>query len=210
MPKPYSADRRERVLLAGEAGVPPAVAAGRFGVGLSRVYLWRQQARGEGRRRAKPHGGGRAPGIDPAGEAILRGLVSERNDRTLAEYAAQLAARTGRPRVSRPVLCRARRRLGLGRKKRRCAPANKIAPTSKRPTSKRPTSKRPTSKRPTSKRNGRFFASGSAGSTPGSWSLSTRPASPRPGITTAMTRLYARAPRGERAYGSAPAATGGG
>jgi transposase len=195
MPKPYSADRRERVLLAGEAGVPPAVAAGRFGVGLSRVYLWRQQARGEGRRRAKPHGGGRAPGIDPAGEAILRGLVSERNDRTLAEYAAQLAARTGRPRVSRPVLCRARRRLGLGRKKRRCAPANKIAPTSKRPTSKR---------------NGRFFASGSAGSTPGSWSLSTRPASPRPGITTAMTRLYARAPRGERAYGSAPAATGGG
>ena len=41
MPKPYSADLRERVLLAGEAGLPPAVIAQRFGVGLSTVYLWR-------------------------------------------------------------------------------------------------------------------------------------------------------------------------
>ena len=35
MPKPYSADLRERVLLAHEAGLPPAVIAGRFGIGLS-------------------------------------------------------------------------------------------------------------------------------------------------------------------------------
>jgi transposase len=116
MPKPYSADLRERVLLAGEAGLPPAAVARRFGVGLSTVYLWRQQAR-EGRRCAKPHGGGRAPGIDPAGEAILRALVSERNDRTLDEYREQLAARTGGRRVSRPTLCRALRRLGLWHKK---------------------------------------------------------------------------------------------
>jgi transposase len=59
MPKPYSADLRERVLLAGEAGLPPAVIAQRFGVGFSTVYLWRQQARAEGRRCAKPHAGGR-------------------------------------------------------------------------------------------------------------------------------------------------------
>ena len=58
MAKPYSADLRERVLLAGEAGLPPAIVARRFGVGLSTVYLWRQQARAEGRRCAKPHGGG--------------------------------------------------------------------------------------------------------------------------------------------------------
>ena len=62
MAKPYSADLRERVLLAGEAGLPPAIVARRFGVGLSTVYLWRQQARAEGRRCAKPHGGGRARG----------------------------------------------------------------------------------------------------------------------------------------------------
>ena len=95
MPKPYSADLRERVLLAGEAGLPPAVVARRFGVGLSTVYLWRHQARAEGRRCAKQHAGGRAPGIDTASEAILRALVTDRNDRTLDEYREQLAARTG-------------------------------------------------------------------------------------------------------------------
>src|SRR4051795_13496805 len=45
MPQPYSADLRERVLLAGEAGLPPAAVARRFGVALSTVYLWGQQAR---------------------------------------------------------------------------------------------------------------------------------------------------------------------
>jgi transposase len=159
MPKPYSADLRERVLLAGEAGLSPAIIARRFGVGLSTVYLWRQQARAEGRRCAKPHAGGRTPGIDATGEAILRALVSEQNDRTLDEYREQLAARTGRPRVSRPTLCRALRRLGLWRKKRRYAPANKIVPISNK--------------------SGRSSANGSGRSTPRSWSLSTRPASRR-------------------------------
>ena len=158
MPRPCSADLRERVLLAGEAGLPPTEVARRFGIGLSTVYLWRQQARAEGRRCAKPHGGGRALGIDPAGERILRALVAERNDRTLDEYGAHLAERTGRPLVSRPTLCRALRRLGLRRKKRRCALASKIVPTSKR--------------------NGRSFANGSDRSTPRTWSLSTRQGSP--------------------------------
>ena len=117
MPKPYSADLRERVLLAEEAGLPPAVVAQRFGVGLATVYLWRWQARAQGRRCAKPHGGGRARGIDTAGEAILRALVAERNDRTLDEYRELLGVRSGGPPVSRPTLCRALRRLGLWRKK---------------------------------------------------------------------------------------------
>src|SRR4051794_28489758 len=95
MPKPYSADLRERVLLADEAGLPPAIVAQRFGVGQATVYLWRQQARAAGRRCAKPHGGGRARGIDAAGEAILRALVAEHNDGTLDEYREQLAERTG-------------------------------------------------------------------------------------------------------------------
>jgi transposase len=159
MPKAYSADLRERVLLAGEAGVSPAAVAERFGIGLSTVYLWRQQARAEGRRCAKPHGGGRVRGIDAAGEVILRALVAERNDLTLDEYREQLAARSGGRRVSRPALCRALQRLGLRRKKRRCVPASKIAPTSKR--------------------SGPSSASRSDRSIPKSWSLSTRPASPR-------------------------------
>ena len=158
MAKPYSADLRERVLLADAAGLPPAAVAQRFGVGRSTVYLWRQQARTEDRRCAKPHGGGRAPGIDPVGEAILQTLVAERNDRTLNEYREQLAERGG-PRVSRPTLCRALRRLGLRRKKRRYAPTSGIAPTSKQ--------------------SGGSSANGSGSSTPRSWSSSTRAASPR-------------------------------
>src|SRR4029078_8690702 len=83
MPSPYSADLRERVLLAAAARVSAGGVAARFGVGLSTVYLWRQQARAEGRRCAKPHGGGRARGIDTAGEAILRAPAAGGYDRTL-------------------------------------------------------------------------------------------------------------------------------
>jgi transposase len=118
MPQPCSADLRERVLQAAEADLSPAEVARRFGVGLSTVYLWRQQARAEGRGRAKPHGGERARRIDTAGEAMLRALVAERNDRTLAEYAERPAECSGGARVSRPALCRTPRRLGLWRKTR--------------------------------------------------------------------------------------------
>src|ERR1051325_5626487 len=110
MAKAYSADLRERVLLADEAGLPPAAVARRFGVGLATGYLWRQQARVEARRGAKPHGGGRARGIDTAGEAILRALVGERNDRTLDEYRELLAGRRGGPQGSRAAPCRGPRR----------------------------------------------------------------------------------------------------
>jgi transposase len=65
----------------------------------------------------QPHGGGRARGIDAAGEAVLRALAAERHDRTLDEYREQLAERSGGVRVSRPPLCRALERLGRRRKK---------------------------------------------------------------------------------------------
>jgi transposase len=77
MPQPHSADLRERVLLAGEAGLPPAMVAERFGIGLSRVYLWHQQARGGSalcqaawrRSGAEDRGGGRGDPADAGGRA---------------------------------------------------------------------------------------------------------------------------------------------
>ena len=90
--------------------------------------------------------------------AILWGLVAERNDRTLDEYRELLAAGGG-PQVSRPTLCRTLRRLGLRRKKRRCAPASGIGPISRR--------------------SARSSASGCGSSTPRTWSFLTRPASPQ-------------------------------
>src|SRR5919107_1933739 len=87
MPRPYSADLRERALVACE--------------------------RREGSR------------------AEVEGALAERGDATLAELADGLAARTGR-RWSPSALCRALKRLGWPRKKRRSGPPSRTAPTSPR------------------------------------------------------------------------------
>ena len=60
--------------------------------------------------------------------ATLAGLVAERNDATLAEYADRLAERTG-VRRSPSALCRALKALGLARKKRPSRPPSGIART---------------------------------------------------------------------------------
>ena len=119
MPRAYSADLRDRVLTACERreGSREEIAR-RFRVAASTLYAWLGAARAEGRRGPKPHGGGRPP---VGGEAAaLVGLVAERNDATLAEYADLLAERTG-PRRSPAAVCRAlkalaRRSAGRARK----------------------------------------------------------------------------------------------
>ena len=116
MAKPYSADLRSRVLAAMEAGEPPSAVAGRFVVGRSTAYRWRHEQRREGRTTAKHAGGGKAPVIQGIVAEMLRQLVAERNDRTLAEYGNQLAERTG-VRASTSMLCRAFQALRLPRKK---------------------------------------------------------------------------------------------
>src|ERR671912_1804503 len=62
MPRPYSADLRERALVACERREGSrAEVARRFSVGVSTLHDWLRQAREEGRRAAKPARGGRAP-----------------------------------------------------------------------------------------------------------------------------------------------------
>lgn len=132
MPRPYSADLRERVLLACErSAARRAEIARRYQVSEATVYNWLWQAREEGRRQAKPHRGGRPPRLDAPALAVLRELVIERNDATLAEHAERLAERTGRC-VSPPVLCRTLKSLKLTRKKRRFGPPSKTAMRSPR------------------------------------------------------------------------------
>lgn len=105
MAQPYSADLRERVLLACEHREGSReVIAHRFRVSVSTVYNWLQQARTEGRRQAKPHAGGPAPTLDGHPREVLRTLVAEDNDATLAEYVQRLAERTG-CQVSDTTLC---------------------------------------------------------------------------------------------------------
>jgi transposase len=131
MPRAYSADLRERVLAICERGeASQKEIARRFGVCPATVCNWRRIARLEGRRAAKPHRGGVRSRLDVPALAALRQLVTEDNHATLGEYGARLAERTG-VRVSDPVLCAARKRLKLTRKKRRFGPPSRICPRSR-------------------------------------------------------------------------------
>jgi transposase len=128
MARPYSTDLRERALLACEdAGRGYAEVARRFRVGVSTLRLWRRQAREEGRR--APRRMGRGPAPLGGRLAVLTGIAAAHRDATLAEYADLLAARTGEPKRSTPVICRALKQLGWVRKQRRSAPASRIERT---------------------------------------------------------------------------------
>jgi transposase len=120
MPRAYSTDLRERALAACEAGEGSQSEIARlYKIGERTLSAWLKAAREDGRRHPKPRRGGRAP---LGGEReVLAGLVAERNDATLAEYADVLAERTG-VRRSPSALCRALKALGLVRKKRRSRP----------------------------------------------------------------------------------------
>ena len=123
MPRPYSTDLRGRALLACERdGDSCAAVARRFRVGISTLHLWRKQARDEGRR--APRRMGRGPAPLGGRLAALAELAAEHRDATLAEYADLLAERTGEPKRSTPVICRALKRLGWVRKQRRSGPTS--------------------------------------------------------------------------------------
>ena len=117
MGRPYSTDLRERVLRACEAGEESQAAiARRFALSESAVGSWLRQLRLEGRREPKPHGRGFRLLLDEDEGAVLRALVAEKNDRTLAEYAHAFTERTGEE-ISDSSLCRALQRHGLVRQK---------------------------------------------------------------------------------------------
>jgi transposase len=108
------------VLAACDGGERPSAVAERFQVARATVYLWLKPRRDEGRTEAKRLGGGPKPTIRDAAEAALVRLVEDRGDRTLAEYADELAAAPapGGVRVHPWTVGRALRRLGRTRKKK--------------------------------------------------------------------------------------------
>ena len=111
MAGPYSRDLRERVLAAMEAGKTPEAAARRFAVGRSTAYRWVRAVREEERREAKPMGGGPAPRIRGAAEAVMLELAGRPDHLSLAEIAARLAGTHG-VRVHLTTVHRALRRAG--------------------------------------------------------------------------------------------------
>jgi transposase len=124
MPRACSADLRERVLAAYEAGEgSQAEMARRFRISERTVSRWLRAVRIHGRREPKAPGHRRAP-LDGQAAALAE-LVAEKNDATLAEYAERLTAGTG-VRRSLAAVCRALKAMGLVRKKRRFGPPSRI------------------------------------------------------------------------------------
>ncbi len=140
--KHYSADLRERLLGAIDAGLPQAEAARLFGVGISALKRWRQRQQQTGTVRAAPRPG-RPRRIGGTAEPALGAQVRAAPDATLAEHCARWAAATGVA-VSPATMSRALRRAGGPLKKsprsppsgmRRCArPGGRRPPPWRRPT----------------------------------------------------------------------------
>lgn len=111
----YSADLRERLLGAIDAGLPLAEAARLFGVCPSTIRRWRHRLRTTGAVAARPRPG-RTPRIGAAQAPQLQAQVAAYPDATLAQHAARWETAQG-VRVSIATLSRVIRRLGITRKK---------------------------------------------------------------------------------------------
>ena len=112
-----SVDLRRRVVRSClEEGLTYERAASRFGVGYATVNRWLRLFRETNQLEPKPLPG-RKPRIDEAGHALVRQLVSDRSDATLAELTEAYANVVG-VRVATCIMHRTLAKLGLSRKKR--------------------------------------------------------------------------------------------
>lgn len=115
--KQYSADLRERLLGAIDAGLPQTEAARLFGVGGSTIKRWRRRRQETGGVVALPRPG-RSRRIGREAETALVAQVRAAPDATLVEHCARWAAVTGVA-VSPATMSRALRRAGWPLKKSR-------------------------------------------------------------------------------------------
>ena len=117
--KPYSIDLRERVVSAIEKGDGSfRKVAQRFCVSKNCVERWVTQKRTEGHVVPRKQGGSVSTAMEH--KAQLMTIFEQQPDATLAEYCELLFDATGRW-VSQSTMCRTFQRLGLPRKKKRCA-----------------------------------------------------------------------------------------
>jgi transposase len=130
--KAYSLDLRQKILRACDErfGSQRAIAA-MFGVSQSFVEKLLRRRRDSGDITPRPHAGGRQASCDAAALTLVRRLVHEQPDATLAELCEQLQAQRGLH-VSVPTMSRIAKQLGLPRKKNRFMPASRTPRASSR------------------------------------------------------------------------------
>ncbi len=174
--RPYSNELRERVAAAVDHHEGSLRQIARtFRVRLSFVVRLLQRRRDAGTLQPKPHGGGTPPALSPAERQRLFERDREQPDATLEQWRQR-----GGFRCRLKALWRALRQRGLTRKKKSLHAGERGRPDVR----KKRRSFRRKIKRIEPKRL--VFVD-------------------ETGVTTAMTPTDARAPRGERAVGSAPA-----
>ena len=116
MPAPLSRDLRERIVEAVEGGSSMRGAAARFAVSPSSAIKLMARVRATGSVAPDRYGGYRRPLLAPH-EDLLRALVAEQPDITLAEIQTELRRRGGITVCLATIHVRLRR-LGLRHKKR--------------------------------------------------------------------------------------------
>jgi len=177
--RPYSNDLRRRIVEVYQTDEysQPEVAE-LFGVSVATVKNFVRRQRETGSADALPHGGGRTPTLSDQARRFVRQIITERNDMTLDEV-SQRVKQKYKKKVSRPTMCRLLQALGLPRKKKSLHSSERDTPRVKR-------ARRAYQQQVSQLDVKRFnFVDES-------------------GVNLAMTRLYGRAPAGERAVGSVP------
>ena len=115
--KAYSLDLRRKIVESCDRGdKSQSSVAESFGVSLSFVEKLLRRRRTTGDIAALPHGGGINPRLDKDAVELLRLLVKEQPDATLAELCDEVEKQRG-IRVSAPTMCTVLKKLDLGREK---------------------------------------------------------------------------------------------
>ncbi len=116
--KPYSNDLRQKIVEAYENGEGSfRKVAKRFSVSLHFMWMLWARYKETGSVEPKPHGNGRTAKIDEEGLVILRKLVQQHNDATLAELRDQFTHKTS-IHVSSSAISRALKKLNITHKKK--------------------------------------------------------------------------------------------
>ncbi|KQP85400.1 transposase [Methylobacterium sp. Leaf113] len=127
MPSALSADLRERVVVAIEAGASRREAAKRFKVSPASAVRWHETFVREGRTRAKPMGGDQRSHAIEAQADLIRQTYEAKPELFLRELRARLAEHGLRVGVS--SLSRFFKRHGITRKKTPVTPPSRIGRT---------------------------------------------------------------------------------
>jgi transposase len=177
--KPYSTDLRSKILeTKKKTNESIQQLAGRFQVSYSFVRKLVRRYEAAGTLEPAPHGGGKPAKLDPEHFEIIFQLVEEDNDATLEQLRIRLAEKTG-IRVSISTMCRLLQKLKLTRKKKTLHASEAE------------------SERVQNLRREYW-------TTIGEVKLSDLVFIDETGVNLAMTRAYARAQGGKRAYSKCP------